>query len=137
MKIDDYRLSLETSGLKNTKARQGVIQTLQKEQRPLDVPEIIFFLSRMKVKADQATVYRIMEKFTQNGIVKRLEFNEGKYRYELMGEEHHHLICENCGTIEDFSDCNLVPLENEIRKKKNFTVSRHALEFYGICKKCQ
>ena len=59
--------------------------------------------------------------FQEKGLVKQISFNEGKFRYELSNkEDHHHLICESCGKIEDISDCNIPDLEKEINKKKQF-----------------
>ena len=73
----------------------------------------------------------MLDAFLTHGIITRIEFQEGKFRYELTGEEHHHLLCSNCGKIEDISDCNLSGLEEEIRQKKGFLVKRHVLEFFG------
>lgn len=86
---------------------------------------------------DKVTIYRILETFYKKDLVKRLEFGEGKYRYELAGDDHHHLICESCGKVEDISDCHISELEKEISQKKKFLVKRHQLEFFGVCSSCQ
>ena len=76
--------------------------------------------------------------FTQKGLTKQIQLNEGKFRYELTSKpDHHHLICQKCGTIEDISDCAVGDLEKDIEKKKNFKIVSHSLEFYGMCKDCQ
>ncbi len=122
--------------LKNTKARSGVLEILNQRKTPLDAGEIALHLKREGVETNLATVYRILDISYKKGLVDRLEFQEGKFRFELPKGEHHHLICENCGAIEDFSDCSLSDLEKEIGKKKGFSVKRHCLEFYGFCKNC-
>jgi Fur family ferric uptake transcriptional regulator len=128
---------LEEHSLRKTPARIELLQVFSAELRPLDVGEIRARLENRGVSVDQATVYRMLDSFLHHGIITRFEFQEGKFRYELTGEEHHHLVCTSCGTIEDISDCNLSGLEKEIRLKKGFLVKRHSLEFFGLCRNCQ
>lgn len=133
----EEKVHLQDSGLKGTKPRLAVLHVLEEQHRPLDVAEILHGLEEHHIAADQATVYRILDTFTQKGLIERLEFHEGKFRYERAGEDHHHLICESCGKVEDMSDCNIGELEKDVKKKKGFQVKRHALEFYGLCQQCQ
>lgn len=127
---------LQKSNLKATNARKVALHFFEKESRPIDAEEILSHLRKHDLETDRATVYRILDVFYKKGIISRIELQEGKFRYELTGEDHHHLICEKCGKIEDISDCNISVLEKEIKKKKGFLVKRHSLEFYGICQSC-
>ena len=122
------------SGLKNTPSRLAVLSVLQEKKRPLDASEIYFSLGD---KADQATVYRTLETFYKKGIIKRLEFQEGKFRYEISSKDHHHLVCQRCGRIDDINDNVMHKWEKQIGKEKGFRVKKHNLEFFGICSKCQ
>ena len=131
------REQLQQAELKVTGARLAVLSYLTHSDKPLDADSIYQHLKREHDEVDMVTIYRILDSFYQKGLVKRLEFGEGKFRYEKMGEDHHHLICENCGRIEDMSDCNITELEKEITKKKGFLVTRHSLEFYGTCTTCR
>jgi Fur family transcriptional regulator, ferric uptake regulator len=136
--IDQNKEQLTGSGLKGTKSRMAVLHILEEEDRPLDVSEIISGLKRHEVQTDQATVYRILDVFQQKGLVERFEFHEGKFRYEKAGQqEHHHLICESCGKIEDISDCKIEDFQSSIALKKGFLIKRHSLEFFGLCTSCQ
>lgn len=128
---------LEQHNLRKTPSRIELLAIFLDTASPLDVSEIMRFLQERKVTIDQATVYRMLDSFVEHDIVTRLEFQEGKYRYELTGSEHHHLICTSCAKIEDISDCNLAGIEAEIRLKKGFLVKRHSLEFFGLCANCQ
>ncbi|MDP3941350.1 MAG: Fur family transcriptional regulator [bacterium] len=128
---------LQQSQLKVTNARKVAIHFFEKEERPVDVEEILFHLRKHKLATDRATVYRMIDTFLDRGIITRLEFGEGKYRYELAGSDHHHLVCENCGRVEDISDCGIEAWEKKIKQKKHFLVKHHSLEFFGICKSCQ
>lgn len=129
--------SLQEAGLKQTKARIAVLEILEKESKPLDVSDLLIQLEGKELAIDTVTVYRILDVFVEKNLVKRLQFQEGKYRYEVSGKDHHHLICTSCGDISDISDCGLDEWEKEIFKKKGFFVKQHSLEFFGICKQCK
>jgi Fe2+ or Zn2+ uptake regulation protein len=123
--------------LRSTNARLAVLSFLNETTGPLGADQILEHLLSEHQKVDKATVYRMLETFYQKGLIKRLEFGEGKYRYEIAGEDHHHLLCEKCGSVQDLSGCNIPDLERDIMEKKKFKVSRHSLEFFGICHACQ
>lgn len=134
----DCKQELRKFQLKVTPARLAVLSFLEKVREPVDVTTIIQYLGREGIQADQATIFRIVNLFTGKGLTRQVQFNEGKFRYELSSrEDHHHLICERCGKIEDISDCSIKGLEKEITVKKQFLVKRHSLEFFGVCKECQ
>lgn len=134
----DCKTELNEVNLRATPARIALMNLLEKADKPLDVKEMIEFLEKKDIQTDPATVFRIVNMFTEKGLVKPIQFNEGKFRYELIDKaDHHHLVCEKCGDIQDISDCNIDVLENHIEKKKDFKVTSHSLEFFGICSDCQ
>lgn len=133
----DYKTELNEASLRATPARIAVMKFLETTDTPVDVQMIKNYLAKQNVPSDAATVFRIMNIFTEKGITRQISFNEGKFRYELASrEDHHHLICKNCDKIEDFSDCAIPALEKNIQKKKKFQVLSHTLEFYGLCRDC-
>lgn len=133
----DCHEELRVVELKATPARLAVLKFLESSNSPVDVSAINMYLSNKKIPADPATVFRIINKFTDKGLTRPIQLHEGKFRYELAnGTDHHHLICESCGSIEDMSDCNVDTLEKEIRNKKDFIVKNHSLEFFGVCHAC-
>lgn len=138
MKKHDCKNELKEVELRATPARLAVMNFLEKTSQPVDINSVINYLNAEEVKTDPATVFRIMNALTQKGITTLIEFQEGKTRYELSNkEDHHHLVCENCGRVEDIED-NVIPaLEKHIEEKHNFLVKRHSLEFYGLCVDCQ
>lgn len=135
--MTQFRSILQNANLKVTNARHAALVFFAESQKPVDAGELMTYLRKQKIEADKATVYRILDTFYAKEIITRMEFGEGKFRYELAGSEHHHLLCEKCGKIEDISDCHIGVLEKEIKKKKGFIVKRHSLEFYGVCNACQ
>jgi Fur family transcriptional regulator, ferric uptake regulator len=134
----DCKQELKEVSLKITPARLGVLEVLENTSQPLDVSSVSVKLEKNRVQADLATVFRIMNAFADKGLVKPIQLNEGKLRYEYAGKvEHHHFICESCGLIEDISDCGVEKLEHQLSKKKGLIIKRHSLEFFGLCQSCQ
>ena len=134
----DCKEELNEANLRATPARLALLKLFETSDKPLDVHSMIEFLEQKDIKTDPATVFRIVNMFMEKGLVKPIQLNEGKFRYELSSKtDHHHLVCEKCGGIEDISDCNINALEKEIEKMKQFKVTSHSLEFFGICKSCQ
>lgn len=129
---------LKEHSLKTTPIRLKILNILENSSMPIDAKTIFDYLSGQKLNADFTTVFRTINSFVDKGIVRSIDLNEGKRRFEYgLKPEHHHLVCEKCKIIEDISDCNIAKLENEISKKKKFMIKRHALEFFGLCKNCQ
>lgn len=134
----DCKEELRDADLKATPARLAVLDLLEKTDKPIDVATMIDFLKQQNIDADPATVFRIINLFTQRGLTKQIQLQEGKFRYEHSAKaDHHHFICERCGAIEDISDCNIDVLEHHIQQKKGLLVTRHSLEFFGVCQQCQ
>lgn len=129
---------LKEVDLKVTPARLGVLSILEKAEKPLDVSSVLTYLQKLEVKADKVTVFRIINALTKKGLIMPVQLGESKFRYEhIQKADHHHFICENCGSITDISDCNILKLQKDIQKKKGLLIKRHSLEFFGLCNKCQ
>lgn len=132
------KTELREVSLRATPARIAVLRLLEMSELPIDVSIIRKHLDNKHIIVDPATVFRIVNIFMEKGLVRQISFNEGKFRYELANmPDHHHLLCNSCGRVEDFSDCNISALEQDIKAKKGFLVSSHALEFYGTCRLCK
>ncbi len=123
--------------IKKTPARSAITEFLSSSSLPVDAVQIIEYLRGKNLNTNKVTVYRIMEFMLKNGIVNRLEFGEGKFRYEIKKGDHHHLICTDCGSINDIEDKNMEKFESEIKEKTGFLVKSHSLEFFGLCQNCQ
>lgn len=88
-----------------------------------------------------ATVYRSLELFTSLDILKKLDFGDGRSRYELNDPQphhsHHHLICLGCGKVVEFTYDFLEGMKEEIKKHDGFQVVDSQLKVYGYCRECQ
>lgn len=123
-------------GLRVTAPRIAILATLRAAPEPLSIETILGRLPRGS--ADQATVYRTLESFVQKGLVHEVVFVPGRTLYELVGDEHHHIVCTRCGRVEDIhiEDCGRFE-RDALRESKYFKhIERHALELFGICDRC-
>lgn len=128
---------LSGAGLKATRGRLAVLDILKRNPKPVDASGIRVKLKRSGITIDLVTVYRTLDTLCEKMLVRRVEFGEGKYRYELARDDHHHLICEKCGEVEDIALCPVADLEKDINQRQKFLVKRHSLEFFGLCQQCQ
>lgn len=134
MKTDVLRINR----LKVTPARMALLSFLKTNKKPVDVAHVETFLRTKKIKMNQSTIYRILTAFVKKGIVKEVEFGEGKSRFELASlPHHHHAVCTECGTIEDITYRGKEALEKLFKPKTRFIIKSHSLEFFGVCAKCQ
>jgi len=122
---------------KKTPARLAIIKFLENSKLPVDAEEILQMLRIKNLDTNKVTVYRNLDYFLKKGIIDRVEFGEGKYRYEIKINHHHHLICTNCGKVEDVDGEVLKKIEEEFYQNKKFLVKNHSLEFFGLCANCQ
>lgn len=133
---DDINLLLLSKNLKPSTARTLILGICMNSDLPLDVDSVA---SKMGAKAHLATIYRTLEKLVSVHLLERVDFQEGKFRYEFMHDHHHHAVCNTCGKVEDVADSltEVSAIETRIKKESGFAVTRHVLELFGICNKCQ
>lgn len=132
----DCAEELRDVDLRATPIRIAILKFLERSDSPLDVSTIRDYLDKHNIQADPVTIFRIMNSFTRRGLTRQLNFNEGKARYELASSEHHHLICEDCGRVEDFTFEESKLLEG-VAMRSGFKIKTHNLEIFGICQRCQ
>lgn len=126
---------LKEKGYRITSQRKKVLEEII--SHPRTVEEIFAALQQKNVRVDLASVYRALQVFVSNNIVQEVNFNDGKKRYEIVDEHHHHAICNNCGTIEDIALSNEDGFIKKISHQSKFQIINHSLEFFGLCTKCK
>lgn len=139
--IDKIKSVLKKGGLKLTPQRLTILDVvIGQEGEHLTIEEINSKVKEVKPEIGVATVYRTILLFEELGIVRKLDLNDGVYRYELNHEEelhgHHHLVCSVCGKVEEVRDDLLDSVENIIEKDYRFRIKDHSLKFYGLCSDC-
>jgi Fur family ferric uptake transcriptional regulator len=126
----------EKAGLRMTGQRRIVAQVLQDSKDHPDVEELYARASKVDEGISLATVYRTVKLFEETGILERLEFGDGRSRYEDAEREHHdHLIDINTGQVIEFVDPEIEALQEKIAAKLGYELRGHKLELYGVPKK--
>ena len=132
---------LKNSGLKATLPRIKVLEVFQKTtQRHMSAEDVFKVLLNEGADVGLATVYRVLMQFEQAGILSRNHFESGKAVFELNeGKHHDHLVCVDCGRVEEFYDAEIEKRQKSIAHVRGFELQDHALALYAVCtkKNCQ
>lgn len=106
------------------------------EERHMSAEDVYRILLAEHMDIGLATVYRVLTQFEQAGLLSRNNFESGKAIYELNeGKHHDHLVCLDCGRVEEFFDGEIEQRQQSIARARGFALQEHALSLYGNCTK--
>jgi Fur family ferric uptake transcriptional regulator len=130
---------LKSSGLKATLPRIKILEVFQRtERRHLTAEDVFKMLLAEGADIGLATVYRVLMQFEQAGLLLRSNFESGKAVFELNeGEHHDHLVCLDCGRVEEFFDPEIEQRQRTIAVQRGFELQEHSLALYARCTKAQ
>lgn len=128
---------LKSTGLKATLPRLKILEIFQRGlQRHMTAEDVFRVLLDERADIGLATVYRVLTQFEQAGILSRNHFESGKAVYELNeGQHHDHLVCLDCGRVEEFYDASIEERQHAVALSKGFRIAEHALSLYAHCTK--
>lgn len=142
MKTDHILTTLRARGERLTPARRLIIELFARYEAPVSADEIRSSLVKKKVAVNKTTVYREIGFLLAAGLIRPV-YLAGKSKYyelALPDEHHHHVVCRDCGRVEDIEigdvEKLLTLLEKKLAKKVKFGDIHHTLEFFGWCNKC-
>ena len=116
-----------------TEQRRIVAQVLEDSQDHPDVEELYARALKLDPRISIATVYRSVKLFEESGILEKLEFGDGRARYEDAERDHHdHLIDMNSGEVIEFIDPDIEALQEKIAERLGYRLNGHRLELYGV-----
>ena len=128
---------LKNSGLKATLPRIKVLEVFQRGlQRHMSAEDVYKHLLTEGADVGLATVYRVLMQFEQAGILSRNHFEAGKAVFELNeGKHHDHLVCMDCGRVEEFFDSEIEKRQKAVAVARGFELQDHSLALYAACTK--
>jgi Fur family transcriptional regulator, ferric uptake regulator len=128
---------LKNIGLKATLPRLKILEIFQRSSvRHLTAEDVYRSLLSEQLDIGLATVYRVLTQFEQAGLLSRSNFESGKAVFELNeGKHHDHLVCIDCGRVEEFFDSEIESRQHSIAEARGFKLQEHALALYGACTK--
>lgn len=126
---------LKSSGLKATLPRIKILEVFQNSRvRHLTAEDVYKALLAESADVGLATVYRVLMQFEQAGLLSRNHFEGGKAVFELNeGQHHDHMVCLDCGHVEEFFDAQIEQRQREIAEARGFRLQEHALSLYAHC----
>ena len=133
--MSDNSQNLKSIGLKATYPRLRILDLFQhSENRHLTAEDVYRLLIADGMDIGLATVYRVLTQFEQAGLLERHYFEAGKAVFELNeGGHHDHLVCLQCGAVEEFFDAEIERRQLLVAQERGFEVKEHALYLYANC----
>lgn len=130
-------VDLKTIGLKATLPRLRILELFEKSTvRHLSAEDVYRILLNEGTDTGLATVYRVLTQFEQAGLLVRHHFEGGKAVFELnRGDHHDHLVCIQCGHVEEFNDPEIEKRQIKIAEARGFKIHDHSLHLYADCTK--
>lgn len=133
---------LAAQGLRLTAPRRDVVDVLVQHGAPLSVAEIHARLTKRRINL--VSVYRTVHLLSELGVVRVADESKGTQRFELAESftgHHHHLVCQECGQVEDLEGCwlgqeMLAALNRRVQRLRRFRVTAHDLKLFGLCQQC-
>ena len=128
---------LKSTGLKATIPRLKILEVFQRgTQRHMTAEDVFRVLLEDRSDIGLATVYRVLMQFEQAGLLTRSNFESGKAVFELNeGQHHDHLVCLDCGRVEEFFDEEIEKRQHLVAQTRGFALQEHALSLYANCVK--
>lgn len=139
---EELRSELKKRKRRITAQREMILKIfLESKGRHLGVEEVCRELLNRNIRISKATVYRAVELLVDLGFLRRLNFGDGIYRYEIVDrsevESHQHVICRMCGRIKEINSEMVKKIVSEISEKTGYIIENHDLKFYGLCPDCK
>jgi len=134
-----FRSFIDSKNLRYTVQRDILIEELYINRGHLTPDEFYEIIKNKHTEIGKATVYRTLKLLEEAKLISKIEFGDGRIRYEICTDkEHHdHLICEKCKRSVEVIDPNIESLQKRLAQKHGFELTRHRLYLFGICKNCQ
>ena len=134
--LADY---IRKKGLRSTNQRRLVSDIFFRAKGHLSIDDLLAMVRKKDPSVGYATVYRTLKLLSECGLAYERQFRDGPTRYELAHDESHHdhLICVQCGRIEEFEEDRIEKLQESVAERHGFKLSSHRHELYGVCSGCQ
>lgn len=133
--FSDY---VQKKGMKHSAQRHDVLTTFLKTEKHLNADELYRLVKKKNPSIGVATVYRTLKLICDSGIGRELRLGSDSVLYEhnYNHEHHDHLICTVCGKFTEVVDPEIERLQERLAKKEGFTLQRHKMLLYGLCREC-
>jgi len=136
MCIDNIILQLSRKGYKLTPQRKLLLDILFQQEGHMSAEELFEEIKVSQPNVSFGTVYRNLSILVEIGIVNQLDFKDGRSRFEVCLDHHHHLVCLDCGRAIDMPMCPFTKVIDEAADANKFSIKNHNFEVFGYCEGC-
>ena len=137
--IDVLEEYISVNNQKITKQRRIVLKIFLECKNQVSVEELYNTVLKTEPKIGLATVYRTLALLTKSGLALEMDFGDGQKRYEssYKSVHHDHMVCTECGKILEFNHPLIEKYQEEVAMEKNFKITSHKLDLFGLCQDCK
>lgn len=141
-RLERIKEKLHAMNYKLTPQREATLRVMLENQVDHLSAEDVFMLVKEKFPdIGLATVYRTLDLLSELKVINKVNFGDGVARYEMRDENrerhHHHLVCVECGSVDEILEDLLENIEKKVEKEFGFKIHDHRLIFHGVCRRCQ
>ena len=131
--------ALKKEGLRHTIQRQAVWDEIKSNDDHRDAEQIYSALRKNNLNVSRATVYRTIDVLYKNNLIRKIELGDSPSKYEnkVNSDHHDHIICVQCGRIDEFVDDKIERQQDKISDKLGFKMIRHIHQLLVLCKDCK
>ena len=131
--------SLRPAGSKRSSKRESILNVFLRHEGHLSADDLYDLIRREDQHISRATVYRALQWMVEAGIARKVDFGEGRFRFEhsYRHPRHFHLICQTCNRSSEFLSSDIEALIEEIAAARNFSARQSVLQIYGTCEECR
>jgi Fur family ferric uptake transcriptional regulator len=138
--VDETLADLGALGYRSGAARRAIVELLGRQSCCLTAIEIFDLLRAEGTAVGIASIYRVLDLLVEHRFVQRVDVGGGHVRFEAhhrSGEHHHHVVCDDCGRVEAFSDPKLERILHDVEGKVGYAIAGHEVVLHGECADCQ
>jgi len=129
---------LRPAGTKRSSKRDLIVNVFLKQEGHLSADDLVVLVKREDERISRATVYRTLQWMEEAGIARKVDFGEGRFRFEhsYRHPRHFHLICKTCNRSYEFLSSDIESLVEEVAAARGFTARQSVVQIYGTCESC-
>jgi Fur family ferric uptake transcriptional regulator len=134
-----YLESLRPAGSKRSSKRDFIVNVFLRQEGHLTAEDLVDLIRKEDQRISRATIYRTLQWMTDAGIARKVDFGEGRFRFEhsYRHPRHFHLICKTCNRSFEFLSSDIEALVEEVAAARNFTPRQSVLQIHGTCEACR
>ena len=130
--------ALDRAGVRLTGPRRKLAALIERREGNFTAADLLKDAGRRRMGIGRATVFRLLELLSEQGLVERIDLPDGTHAYiPCEPTHHHHLVCLNCGATTDVDDCGIEAVTREAARRSGFKIEQHRLELFGRCPDCR